>query len=384
MNVKDVPYLDLVRQHAAIRAEILEVVAGAIDSAGFVSGKRLSDFEREFASYCGTAHCIGVANGTDAIKLALAAAGVGLGDEVVVPAFTFVATAGAVVDCGATPVLADVDPASALIDPAAVARCIGPKTRAVIAVHLYGLPCDVPALRAAIDAAAPGRRIMLVEDCAQAHGASRSGKRTGAMGDIAAFSFYPTKNLGAMGDGGAVTTDDKALADAVREISDHGRPADGTRRNEHLRIGLNSRLDAIQAAVLSVKLRHLPEWNAQRSRAAQRYREALGARADVQLQDLPTGVVHSWYVYALKHAKRDALAAALARRGVQARAVYPNAIHEYPAYAHLGHRPGDFPAAEAWAHEVLTLPMFALMRGDEIDAACTATLAALDEVQSGG
>lgn len=382
--MNDVPYLDLVRQHAAVRTEILEVVAEAIDKAGFVSGKRLADFEREFASYCGTAHCIGVANGTDAIKLALAAAGAGRGDEVVVPAFTFVATAGAVVDCGATPILADVDPGSASIDPAAVARRIGPRTKAVVAVHLYGLPCDVPALRAAIDAAAPGRRITLVEDCAQAHGASRGGLRTGAMGDIAAFSFYPTKNLGAMGDGGAITTDDEALAAAVREISDHGRPADGTRRNEHLRVGVNSRLDAIQAAVLSVKLRRLPEWNGQRAAAARRYREALGSRADVRLQDLPAGVVHAWYVYALRHERRDALAAALARRGVQARAVYPSAIHEYPAYAFLGHRPGDFPAAEAWAREVLTLPMFALMRDDEIDRACAATIEALDEVGARG
>jgi dTDP-4-amino-4,6-dideoxygalactose transaminase len=303
---------------------------------------------------------------------------------VVVPAFTFVATAGAVMDCGARPVLADVDLDSALIDPAAMVRCLSSKTKAVVAVHLYGLPCDVPALRAALDAATPGRRVTILEDCAQAHGASRSGVRTGAMGDIAAFSFYPTKNLGAMGDGGGITTNDAELAAAVREISDHGRPADGTRRNEHLRVGLNSRLDAIQAAVLSIKLRHLPEWNAQRAAAAERYSKALGSRADVRLQDLPPGVVHSWYVHAFRHARRDALAAALARRGVQARAVYPSAIHEYPAYAFLGHRAGDFPAAEAWAREVLTLPMFALMRDDEIDATCAATLEALDEVGGGG
>ena len=384
--MSDIPYLDLVRQHRAIREEILSVLTEAVDTAGFVGGKPLALFEGAFASYCGTSHCIGVANGTDAIKIALMAVGVRPGDEVIVPAYTFVATAGAVVDCGATPVLADVGERDALIDPASVAARVTPRTRAVVAVHLYGLACDIESLREAVNRAA-GRSIPIVEDCAQAHGASRVARsgaviRTGAMGDIAAFSFYPTKNLGAMGDGGAITTNDPALALVVREICDHGRPGDGTRRNEHLRPGLNSRLDAMQAGVLSIKLRHLPEWNASRDVAASRYRDVLRGRDDVREQELPEGCVHAWYVFALRHPRRDALAEALVRRGVQARVVYPTAIHDYPAYHPLGSKHGDFPVAEAWAHEVLTLPMFALMRDDEMDAACAGLREALDEVRA--
>lgn len=375
-----VPYLDLQRQHRELREQILATVAGIVDATAFVGGKPVGEFECAFAGYCGTRHAIGVANGTDAIKLALIGAGVGPGDEVIVPAYTFVATAGAVADFGAIPVLADVEEASALLDPRSVAARLTPRTRAVVPVHLYGLPVDPEPLREALRR--EGRSdVRIVEDCAQAHGASLRGVRTGALGDVAAFSFYPTKNLGAMGDGGAVTTNDDAIAARVREVSDHGRPADPKRRNEHLRPGINSRLDALQAAVLSLKLERLPAWNAQRDAVARRYREALGRRDDCALQALPEAAVHAWYVFAFRHRKRDALMAALAERGIQARVVYPHALHQYPAWSHLPQGPGGLPVAERWAAEVVTLPMFAGMTLDEADAVLAGVEAALDSVR---
>ncbi len=378
------PYLDLQRQHRELREEILAALAGVVDQTAFVGGRRVEDFEQAFAKYCGSRHAVGVANGTDAIKLALHGAGVGPGDEVVLPAYTFVATAGAVRDLGAIPVLADVREETALLDPASVAARITERTRAVIPVHLYGLPCDPAPLREAIHAARHGERpVAIIEDCAQAHGASWRGRRTGALGDAAAFSFYPTKNLGAMGDGGAVTTDDPQLADRARMFGDHGRPTDPARRNEHLTPGINSRLDGLQAAVLSLKLERLAAWNGSRDAVASRYREALGSRDDVTLQALPAEATHAWYVFAFRHARRDALMEALARRGVQARVVYPLAIHQYPAYQDLARGNGGFPGAETWAREVVTLPMFARMTVEEASAVIEQVIPALDEVRAG-
>ena len=371
------PYIDLKRQHQEIREALLRELAAVVDQTAFVGGPPVAGFERAFASYCGVRHAVGVANGTDAIKLALLAAGVRAGDEVILPAYTFVATAGAVVDMGAVPVLADVDERTALLDPRSVAARLTERTRAIIPVHLYGLPCYPEPLREAL-AAAP-RPVAVVEDCAQSHGASWRGRMAGALGDVAAFSFYPTKNLGAMGDGGAVTSDDEAIARFVREHSDHGRPADPSRRNEHLTPGINSRLDALQAAVLSLKLERLPAWNASRAAVASLYREGL-RRDDVVLQSVPEGAVHAWYVFAFRHARRDELMAALTRHGVQARVVYPHAIHEYPAYRKLA-EPGEMPGSERWAREVVTLPMFAGMTAEEGRRALDATIAALDEVR---
>lgn len=381
--MNDVPHLDLKRQHQALREEILAAVAGVLDETAFVGGARLAAFEREFAEFCGAGQCIGVANGTDALKLCLRAGAIGPGDEVIVPAFTFVATSGAVFDAGARPVLADVDPRTALLSAEDVARKVGPRTRAVILVHLYGLAGDPAPLRQALEAARPGGPVLLVEDCAQAHGAAVKGVRTGALGDVAGFSFFPTKNLGAMGDGGAVTTSRADLADAVRMISDHGRPLDPKRRGEHLIPGVNSRLDGLQAAILSIKLRHLAAWNARRAQVAAAYTAVLSRRDDVTLQHLAAGDVHSWYLYPLRHRRRDALAAALAARGIQARAVYPHALHQYPALASLGARPGYFPVAEAWGREALTLPMFPEITDDEVERTVKALPEALDEVARG-
>lgn len=382
MSAASIPYLDLQRQHREMREEILQRLAEIVDATAFVGGRPVGEFESAFARYCGTRHAVGVANGTDAIKLALMGAGVAPGDEVIIPAYTFVATAGAVADFGAMPVLADIEEASALLCPASVAARIGPRTRAIVPVHLYGLPVDPAPLRSLL--AGLGRSdVRIVEDCAQAHGASVNGVRTGALGDVAAFSFYPTKNLGAMGDGGAITTNQDDIAIRVREISDHGRPADPARRNEHLVPGINSRLDALQAAVLSLKLERLPAWNEQRDAVARRYREVLLGREDCALQALPQGSVHAWYVFAFRHRRRDALMAALQQQGVQARVVYPHALHQYPAWAGLAAGPGGLPASERWAAEVITLPMFAGMTVNEADRVLEGVTAALDAVARG-
>jgi len=378
--VNDVPHLDLKRQHRTLREEILDVVAAVIDGTEFVGGPRVATFERDLAQACGVPHCIGVANGTDALKLSLRALGVGPGDEVIVPAFTFIATSGAVLDCGATPVLCDVLEGTALISPEEAARHVTPRTKAAILVHLYGLAGDPEPLRAALSMARTASpSVALLEDCAQSHGALVRGKPAGSLGDIAAFSFYPTKNLGAMGDGGAVTTGRQDLADAVRMIADHGRPVDPKRRGEHVIPGLNSRLDGLQAAVLSIKLRHLPAWNARRNEIARVYDAALASRDDVKLQRIPPGATHAYHLYALRHRKRDALMGALLRAGIQARATYPQALHEYPALAFLGHHPGDFRAAESWGREVLVLPMFPELTDEEVERVASALPAALDE-----
>jgi len=380
MKVADIPYIDLQRQHRELRSEILAEMEAALDQTAFVGGKRVADFEAAFAAACGVRHAIGVANGTDAIKLALRAAGVGPGDEVILPAFTFVATAGAVVDCGAVPVLADVDERTALLSPGEVARCLTPRTRAVIPVQLYGLPMDPAPLQDVLrDAKQP---ITIVDDCAQSHGASWRGRHAGSLAPISAFSFYPTKNLGALGDGGAVTTDDDTMAAQVRQIADHGRPADPSRRDEHLTPGVNSRLDALQAGVLRLKLERLADWNALRGAVARRYVDALEGRDDVSVQRVAEGAVHAWHVFAFKHARRAALMPALLKHGVQARVVYPKAVHQYPAYASLG-KQGALQHAEAWAREVVCLPMFSGLRVDEGERVIEATLRALDEVASG-
>jgi dTDP-4-amino-4,6-dideoxygalactose transaminase len=377
--VSGVPHLDLVRQHAPLREDIVELLSEQISRAAFVGGPAVAAFETAFAEACGASHCVGVANGTEAIKLALRACGVGAGDEVLLPAFTFVATAGAVLDLGARPVLVDVEAASALLDPALVAERCSEATKALLPVHLYGMPCDVPALRRA---AGPGKAI--IEDSAQAHSARLGDQVAGSMGDAASFSFYPTKNLSAMGDGGAVTSSSREIADAVRVIADHGRPLDPAYRDDHLEPGVNSRLDALQASVLSLKLERLPAWQARRRAIAARYREALAGREDVRLQEGPAGAESAWHLFVMRHADRDALMAALQERGVQSRAVYPRALHQYGALKHLGHGPGDFPHAEGWAAEVLTLPMFPELSDEEVTRVVEAAVAALDELARAG
>jgi dTDP-4-amino-4,6-dideoxygalactose transaminase len=347
--VASVPFLDLPAQSAEIADEVLPAWRELLLDAAFIGGAHVDAFEREYAEYVGTAHAIGVSNGTDALELAYRAVGVGPGDEVIVPANTFIATAAAASRIGAVPVLVDVDDAHLLMDPDALEAAITPRTRAIVPVHLFGqlAPLD----RIAPIAARHG--IPLVEDAAQAQGAAGPAGRAGAIGRIAATSFYPGKNLGAAGDAGAVTTSDPALAAAVRSLQAHGSAT----RYVHDRIGVNARLDAMQAVVLRAKLRRLDGWNAARRAAAATYASLLGGLETVQLPRTREGNTDVWHLYVVRVAERDRVAASLQTAGIGVGVHYPTPLHLTGAYAHLGHRRAAFPVAEAAAGRILSLPM---------------------------
>lgn len=345
-----VPFLDLVSQQAEIADEVLADWQRLLATSAFIGGEPVSAFEREFGAYIGSAHTVGVANGTDAIELALRALEVGLGDEVIIPANTFIATAEAVSRIGAVPVLVDVDPDQLLIDPEAVAAAITPRTAAIAPVHLYGQMAPM----AEILAIADRHGLPVVEDNAQAQGAHSAAGRAGAVGRIAATSFYPGKNLGAMGDAGAVTTHDADLAHVVRELSAHGSSV----KYVHERIGLNSRLDAVQAVALSAKLRRLEDWNARRRSAAERYATLLADIDGVVAPRSREGNVDVWHLYVVQVDARDRVLATLEEAGIGAAIHYPTPVHLSPAYAGLGLGRGAFPVAEAAADRILSLPMF--------------------------
>jgi dTDP-4-amino-4,6-dideoxygalactose transaminase len=351
--------VDLGSAHAEIADEVEDGFKRVFATTGFVGGPEVAAFEQEYAAYSGVQYCVGVANGTDALELALRASGVGRDDEVVLPANTFIATAEAVVRAGAKPVLVDCDPDTQLIDVDAALAAVGPRTAAVVPVHLYGQHAAVERLE--VKLATSGTRI--VEDAAQCQGATRHGRGAGAGTDrpaIAATSFYPGKNLGAYGDGGAVLTDDAALAEHVRALANHG----GTGKYRHDRIGFNSRLDALQAVVLRAKLRRLPDWNDARRAAAARY-DALLADVDGVVSPVADpGNVHVWHLYVVRldvfegdQSRRDALIAHLAAEGIATGIHYPAPVHLTPAFEHLGHGPGDFPNAEAASARILSLPL---------------------------
>jgi dTDP-4-amino-4,6-dideoxygalactose transaminase len=325
-------------------------------------------FEREWASYCSVAHAVGVSSGTAALELAYEAVGVGPGDEVIAPANTFIATVLPLFKLGAAPVLVDCDEYGQ-IDPAKAAAAVTERTKAVVGVDLYGHPCDADALQAVCDE----HGLVLVEDAAQAHGAEYRGRRCGSLGRIAAFSFYPGKNLGAYGDAGAVVTDDEELADRIRVLRDLGQ----RRKYEHVALGGNERLDSVHAAVLRVKLRHLDDWNAARRRHAETYSTRLdGAVVTPEVAPWADPV---WHLYVIRADNRDELRAALDEAGIATAMHYPLPLHLQPALARLGHAEGDFPAAEEWARTLLSLPMFAELEDEEIARVCdvvasTATL----------
>ncbi|GAA2982234.1 dTDP-4-amino-4,6-dideoxygalactose transaminase [Microbacterium terrae] len=351
---RTVPFVDLGWQTRRIREAADAAIARVIDSSGFILGAAAADFEEEFARYCGVAHCLGVANGTDALELALEAAGVGRGDEVILPANTFVATAEAVVRVGATPVLVDCTD-DFLISVEGVADAVSSRTRAVAAVHLYGQTAPVEALRAVV-----GTDVVILEDAAQSQGATRHGIRAGSLGDVAATSFYPGKNLGAFGDAGAVLTADDALAGTIRRLRNHG----GIAKYEHSVVGRNSRLDGIQAAVLSAKLAHLDEWNQLRRDAAETYGEMLDGDR-VQLPVVANGNEHVFHLYVVKVAERDRVLEGLTAAGIGAGIHYPTPVHLLPAFGFLGLKAGSFPNAERQAAEILSLPMYPGLAEDD-------------------
>lgn len=345
-----IPLVDLSIQQRAIADDARPLLESVLERAAFILGPEVAAFEEQFARYSGVAHCIGVANGTDALELALRASGVGRGDEVVIPANTFIATAEAVVRAGGRPVLVDADPATHLIDPARVAEALGPRTRAVVPVHLYGQVAPMEELH---EVASQGE-LLLIEDAAQAQGASRHGARAGGFGIATGTSFYPGKNLGAFGDAGAVLTGDDDIAAHVRALRNHG----STAKYVHPELGCNSRLDTLQAVVLTLKLQHLDEWNAQRRAAAARYGALLADVDHVQLPSTLAGNEHVWHLFVVRVPRRDEVLSRLQAAGIDAGIHYPIPIHLQGAFRDLGHHAGDFPAAEAAAAEILSLPLY--------------------------
>jgi dTDP-4-amino-4,6-dideoxygalactose transaminase len=347
MTEPRIPFLDLRAAHAEAAEEIEAALHRVARSGWYILGPELEAFESEFARYLGVAHCVGVANGLDALYLSLRAMGLGPGDEVIAPSNTYIATWLAVTRTGATVVPVEPDERTFNLDPARVERVITARTRVILPVHLYGQLADMESLNRL--ARAHGLRVL--EDAAQAHGADHRGRRAGGLGDIAAWSFYPTKNLGALGDGGAVTTNDSELAQRVRLLRNYGS------RSKYVNevTGENSRLDEIQAAVLRVKLRYLDEWNRRRCAAAQRYQRLLGEAVETPF--VPPGSDPVWHLYVIRVPNRDALLTDLAGAGIDALIHYPIPPHLQAAYAHLGYAPGAFAIAEDMARNVVSLPL---------------------------
>jgi dTDP-4-amino-4,6-dideoxygalactose transaminase len=353
-----VPQLDLTAQYAAIGAEIRTAVERVMASQQFVLGREGTTLEEEIAKLCGVAHGIGLASGTDALILALRACGVQAGDEVLLPPFTFVATGSAVSALGAKPVFADIRPDTYNLDPSELERRVTPRTRAIVLVHLYGLAADMDPILAF----AKARYLPVIEDNAQAIGASYRGRRTGSFGDVACLSFYPTKNLGAYGDAGMVVTNSSELAAHVRTLRNHGQ-AEKYLSSEP---GWNSRLDEIQAAILRVKLRHLSNWQRARQSHAAEYNRLLSQIPGVMPPLAPDEYEHVYHQYTIRIEYRDALQKFLSERKIGSTVYYPYPLHLQPLYASLGHKPGDFPHAERAAQEVLSLPMYPELRKEQI------------------
>ena len=341
--------VDLQAQYASIKAELDAAVLGVLASGRFALGPEVAAFEEEFAAYCGAAHGVGVSSGTSALHLALLAAGVGPGDEVITVPFTFVATVAAIRYTGATPVFVDINPRTCTMDVDQMAGAITSRTKAVIPVHLYGQPADMDPLLAL----AGRHHLTVVEDAAQAHGAEYRGRRVGGLGDLGCFSFYPGKNLGACGEGGIVVTNDETLAHTIRSLRSWGEE----RRYHHTRAGFNYRMDGIQGAVLRVKLRHLPAWTSARRQIAATY-DRLLAGTDITTPTAAAHARHVYHLYAVRTPHRDRVRQALGDAGIQTGLHYPVPVHLQPAYADLGGQRGDFPHAEAAAADTLTLPIY--------------------------
>jgi dTDP-4-amino-4,6-dideoxygalactose transaminase len=350
----DIPLISIKAQNAALSAELKAAVNRVLDSGAFILGPENKAFDAEFAAAVGAKHALGVDSGTSALELALEAVGVKPADEVIVPAFTFVATATAASVLGARPVFADVDPDTLTLDPKSVERLITARTKAVVPVHLYGQPADMDPLLSV----AKARGVSVVEDCAQSHLSTYKGRPAGSLGDVAAYSFYPTKNLGAAGDAGALTTENAELRDRLLELRNCGRALGAA--YHYVRVGHNCRLDEIQAAVLRVKLSRLKGWTEARRRVAKIYHDGLKGVAGLRLPPLgAAGTAPVFHLFTVRCERRDALAEHLKRRGVGSGVYYPSPLHLAPAYAALGGREGQCPVSEKACREVLSLPMFA-------------------------
>jgi dTDP-3-amino-3,4,6-trideoxy-alpha-D-glucose transaminase len=352
-----VPFMALERQHAELRHELTAAFERVTRDSAFVLGEEVERFEHEFASACGVGRCVGVASGTAALTLALKAACIGPGDEVIVPAHTFIASALAVLHAGAIPVFCDVEPGTGLLDPAAAAAQVSERTAAVLAVHLYGQACEMDAIREL----ARRKGLIVIEDAAQAHGACYRGRCVGSLGAVAAFSFYPTKNLGALGDAGAICTSDPEIARRARQLRHLGQ----RRKNEHTVVGYNERLDGLQAAFMRAKLPHLADFNRARRAAAELYRDGLPHIRTLDERDHTPSVNH---VFPIRVARRDLAREHLARRGIDTAIHYPAAAYRHPAWDGVLAPPRfELPEADAWTREELSLPMFPELREQEIE-----------------
>lgn len=364
-----VPFLNLTELHASLKGEMLQELEEVLGQSSFILGPKVQNFEARFAEFCGVEHCVGVNSGTTALHMALLALDVGPGDEVIVPAMTFVATAEAVRYTGATPVFVDIEPGRLCMAPERVEAAITPRTKVIMPVHLYGLMADMPALCTI----AEKHGLKVIEDAAQAHGADIDGKRAGQWGDMACFSFYPGKNLGACGEGGAVVTRDPELDKQLRILRDWGQEG----RYNHVRQGFNARMDGFQGAVLGVKLKHLEEWTEARRELGRKYNELLADVPGVELQQVSEGCGHVYHVMAARVENRDAVQKRLGEHGVQSGIHYPYPVPHLESFAGLGYVEGDFPISEALGREELSLPMCPTLTEDQIVTVCDALKASL-------
>ena len=360
----NIPLVDLKAQYSAIRREVNEALQAVLSEASYILGPQVSEFEKNFAAFCDSKYCVGVGSGTDALHLIFRALEIGPGDEVIVPAFTFVATALGVSLAGAKPVLVDVQRENALINSDLFEEAITPRTKAIVPVHLYGRCADMDRIRAIGDK----YHLKIVEDAAQAHGAKFKGLSAGSLGDAAAFSFYPGKNLGAYGDGGAITTNDPHLAERLRLIRNWG----STKKYHHEELGVNSRLDSVQAAVLNVKLKYLREWNAKRRSIASYYTERLADRADIRLPTDSVDQVPVYHLYVLRVRDRKERIEKLHKMGIEAGIHYPFPIHRLEVYQHLATKRRRLDESESWASECLSLPIYPELTEAKADQVLTA------------
>ena len=358
-----IPFVDLKAQYAAIKNEVLPAIQGVLESCAFTLGPDVAAFEKEFAAYCQSEHGMGVNTGTSALHLALLAADIGPGDEVITVPFTFVATVSAIAYTGATPVFVDIDPVTFTMDPKQLEAAITPRTRAIIPVHLYGQCADMDPILAI----AKSHGLVVIEDACQAHGAEYKGRRAGSMGDMGCFSFYPGKNLGAYGEGGMTVTNNAEYARTIRMLRDWG----AEKKYEHVLKGYNYRLEGIQGAVLRVKLRHLEAWTEGRRAAATRY-DALLAGSGVPTPKALAHNRHVYHIYAIRTPRRKELMDALNAQGIQTGIHYPIPVHLLPAFSDLGYAAGRFPHSEAAANEVLSLPMFPELTSSQSEQVCAA------------
>ena len=362
LNKMKVPFVDLHRQYLSIKDQIDQAIADTITKTAFIGGESIKAFEKAFASFIGTEYCIACANGTDSLEILLKSMGVGRGDEVIVPAISWISTSEAVSSVGAKPVFVDIDPDFYSIDVSKIEERITENTKCIIPVHLYGHPADMESIMAL----ANKHNLKVLEDCAQAHGATFNGKKIGTFGHAASFSFYPGKNLGAYGDAGGMVTNDPEIAKTARMIANHGQ----LKKHDHQIEGRNSRMDGLQASILNIKLPHLDTWTQKRQEVAKAYTQKLEGVSEIVLPKIHEKASHVFHLYVIRTEDRDGLMSLLKENGISSGVHYPTPLPLLPAYKHLGHTANDFPVASEYANKILSLPIFPELQQEEIEYVC--------------